>query len=705
MPPKVRAVFVKELRDALRDRRTIFAVVVVPLVWYPLVLLGIGEVAQMAKGKLEREVYDVAVPQGMRAFFDKLARVPEEASAPSGPRDEAAADNGEPRKAPALDFKEMAPADAEKALAASSIRAAVSLPRDIEALLAAQQPVAIEVQYDQAEHRSRDAAHRVERLFENYKRHLVSENLKAQKLKREFLDPFALTLRNTAQAAKVGGSLLGVFLPLMFIMMIITGAIHPAVDMTAGERERSTLETLVSAPVRPIEIITGKFLAVSVLAMGTAALNVGSFAASFVVLLSGAKTAGLQFPWSALPLTLLLLIPLALFFSGLLLAVASFATNQKEAQVYCLPVLMLPLLGVMVITVPGLELEGPLLLAPVVNTAFMIRELFLYHGTAQQIVFVFVSTCLYAAGTLALAARIFAREEVLFAAQGSLRLFLKRRFLKPSPEPRPGDAFLIVALLFPINFYFQLWLGKALLDPVAGLRPEQFTLLVVLPQYLLFLGLPLAAAWYLKLDMHRTFQWRRPPPGTLLGGMCLGCGSWLIAQQLVSWQSYVWPYTPGEMAALEKALAPLSQSAPGIALLIFLIGLTPAICEEHLFRGFLLQGLRRSGKWTALLCAGLIFGAYHFPLFKQPVVMLLGVTIAYVAWKARSIWPAVVFHFFHNSLSLLGPALLGLKGENAVAGEPLPGVPLPHLAQAVVLTVIGLWLVRRSRPEDAGSPS
>jgi len=712
--PKIRAVLVKELRDLLRDRRTIFAAVVVPLLLWPVMMLGMSEVAQMAQARLEREVYDVAIPPGTTEFFAMLSKLP------GAEEDSREAESGEPAaeepkagvpplmkkktSSPALNFKSMADADAEKALAAGAIRAWVNLPPDIEQLIKAQQPAKVEVQYDKAEERSRQAAGRIEKLFERYKRHKVDENLKSRNLRREFLEPFAVTLHNVALAEKVGGSLLGAVLPLLFIVMIITGSIYPAIDMTAGEKERSTLETLVGMPVRPIEIISGKFLAVATLALGNAALNVASFAVT-LLLLPGLKAANFQLPWSALPLTLLLLIPLALLFAGLLLAVASLAANQKEAQVYCLPIYLLPMLGMMVVTMPGIELEGPLLLAPVLNTALLIKELFLGHGTAQQVAFVFFSTCLYAVGTVALAARVFAREEVLFSAQGSLRLFLKRRFFKPALHPKPGDALLVLALLFPINFYCQLALAKALLDPAAGLRPAQFSVLVLVPQYLLFLGLPLAAAWYLKLDFARTFLWRKPALSGLLGAACLGCGSWLIAQQLVSWQSHFWEYTPGDMGALDKALVPLLASARGKVLMVFLIGLTPALCEEHLFRGFLLQGLRSSRKWLALLSVGLIFGAYHFPLFKQPVVMLLGVTLAYVAWQTSSIWPGVLFHFLHNSLSLLAPAALSLELETPAAGKPLPGVPLKFLVPAVVLFLAGLWLVRRARAKVVNVPS
>ncbi|MGD0089683.1 MAG: ABC transporter permease subunit/CPBP intramembrane protease [Planctomycetota bacterium] len=722
MSPKIRAVLVKELRDLLRDRRTIFAAVVVPLLLWPVMMLGMSEVAQLAQARIEHEVYTVAIPPGMTEFFDIISKLPDTQQGDAAPASALEEDLGRPvpkprardafqvpaqgkSSAPALAFRALDSADAEKALAAGEIQAAVSVPQEIEQLIEAQQPVKIEVRYDQAENRSREARDRVEKLLERYKQHVVDEHLKSRNLKREFLKPFTVALHNVAQATKVGGSVLGAILPLLFIMMIITGSIYPAIDLTAGEKERSTLETLVGMPVRPIELISGKFLAVAILALGNAGLNVASFAGTFL-LLPNLQLANFQFPWAALPLTLLLLVPLALLFAGLLLAVASLAANQKEAQVYCLPVYLLPMLGMMVVTMPGIELgDGPLLLAPVINTALLIKELFLGHGKAWQIGFVFCSTCLYAAGTVAVAARFFAREEILFSSQNSLRLFLNRRFYKPAPHPKPGDALLLLALLFPISFYCQLALMKVLLDPVTGLSPAHFCVWILAPQYLLFLALPLAVAWYLKLDWKETFLWRRPALSAVLGGACLGTGAWLIAMQLSSWQSCFWPYPVQEMEVLEKPLALLSKSVPGLLLLIFLFGVTPALCEEHLFRGFLLQGLRGSGKVLALVSVGVIFGAYHFPMFRQPVVMLLGVVLAYVAWQSRSLLPGVVLHFCFNSMNFLGTALPGLDKAGESPGKPLPGVPLKYLLPALVLFAAGLWLVRRGANEGKRTES
>jgi hypothetical protein len=150
----------------------------------------------------------------------------------------------------------------------------------------------------------------------------------------------------------------------------------------------------------------------------------------------------------------------------------------------------------------------------------------------------------------------------------------------------------------------------------------------------------------------------------------------------------------------------------GVPLMIFVIAFTPAICEEHLFRGFFQQGMRRSGKWTTIALVGVIFGAYHCSLFTMPILSLMGMVLAYAAWHSRSIWPGVVFHFLHNSLSVLGAeilARLNYPQVNPAPGEAYPDVPLELLLPAAAMFVTGIVLIRRGTREklesDKGSPA
>ena len=751
MNRKVRTVFYKELRDMLRDRRTIFAMAVIPVLLYPLMTIATAEVTQLAKAKLDRETFSIAIRPGTKAVVERILKLaleapeplkglpapvkksvlpppvaqkkaPEETSvkdlvtdqkseldkpgvlkvdAAKQSADDEIDDKDDTLKTTKFDFKEMTAEAAAAALTGGTVRAIFVVPVDFEALVDAGKAPAMALEFDRAERVSQSAHSRIVAMLERYEGALLKKNLKSKNLSGEFLHPFTLDQRNIAEAEKLGGSLFGSILPLMFIIMLMTGALHPAIDMTAGEKERSTLETLVGSPARPIEIITGKFLAIATLSLMNAALNVSCFALSIKAIPLPANLA-ISFPWSALPLTLLLLLPLAMFFSALLIMVASFAANTKEAQVFCMPVFLAPVIGMVVAMTPGIELEGPLLLAPVVNTALLIKELFLGHGTTQQVCFVFFSTCLYAAGMVALAARVFAREEVLFSAQGSLRLFLSRRFFKPSLTPRAGDALLAAALLFPLNFYVQTYLQKIL---IAGGKTIPLTAVVIpllAAMYGVFLAVPLIVAKYLKADFKSTFLWKAPSARAMFGALLMGSTSWLIASQLVAWQSRFWD-SPD--MGLEKLIDPLTHSLGGWALLVFLIALTPAICEEHFFRGFLQQGLsgeqasKRRTNWSVIILVGAIFGFFHIPVFRQPVTFLMGVALAWTASETGSLWPGALTHFMNNALAIFGGMILGLDQNAPVKGEHIPDVPMGYFAAAVGVFAAGVLLVRR-RSED-----
>lgn len=724
--PLVRAVFAKELKDLLRDRRTIFVSIFLPVILYPVVLLLFNEAFLFSMAKRGEAKLTVAVaPESQVAFVRSLADgthplfVEQKKMEEDAAKAEEASLTEEQKRARAtaqeqekqqmasnplalLRFDE-APLEivyepeAKAALEERRIHALLILPPDFQAQMDAsisrlglgEPPPQIKVEFDAAEQESRDAAMRVNALLSRYKGRLVDRVLAQRGLGRRVLDPFRVAEpENIATAEKVGGSRFGSLVPLIFIIMIISGAIYPAIDLTAGEKERSTLETLMAMPVRPIEIITGKFLTVAALATTNALLNVLSFTCTFAVLGMG-KTTALAFPWSAVPATIALLLPLTLLFAGLLLAVSSFAANFKEAQVYCLPVYLVPMLALLFVALPGLEPEGPLLVAPVINTALLIKELFLGHeGLEKAFVFVFLSTILYAVVAVAFAARVFAREEVLFGAQGGLRLFLNRRHFKPLPTPRPGDGLLVVALLFPVNFYLQAVLLLPLLNRGEEASPLNAALLIALPQLLLFLGAPIAASWYLRANLRETFQWRMPPVRGWLAAALLGGSSWIIGAQLRLWQAhYVWP----QADSMGDSLDFLQQSL-GAEWLIVLVAVLPALCEEHLFRGMLFSSLKSErGKSRAIALSAALFAAFHVPLFNQPVVFVMGLMLGYLAWQTRSIWPGVVVHLCNNALGVaLGHYLIadGQNEKEMVLVNPM--LLLPALAAFTA----GLWLLR-----------
>src|SRR5690606_8639593 len=252
------------------------------------------------------------------------------------------------------------------------------------------------------------------------------------------LDPVEIKTVSTATTTQRGGWALGQVIPIILVLMTITGAIYPAIDLTAGERERGTLETLMVTPVSPVQLITGKFLVVTTIGLLTAALNVASIGATMHF--SGLTRAissemPVEFPLSVLPIIFVALIPFACLFSAVLIAVCSFARTFKEAQNYVMPVIIVAMIPAFAVTLPSVRLTGAMLVMPVGNMVLLTRELFQQTHTWSQIVVVVLSTGLYAAAAVAVAARLFGQEAVLFADSRSYKTMLNRRFFLPADRP------------------------------------------------------------------------------------------------------------------------------------------------------------------------------------------------------------------------------------------------------------------------------
>jgi ABC-2 type transport system permease protein/sodium transport system permease protein len=224
-----------------------------------------------------------------------------------------------------------------------------------------------------------------------------------------------------------GTSRLAVFVPLVLILMTMTGAVYPAIDLTAGERERGTLEVLIAAPVPRVSLLFGKYVAVMAVAVLTALVNLGSMTVSLLVSGFAAKVFG---PAGLRAVTLLeifgLVLLFAAFFSALLLVLTSFARSFKEAQAYLIPLMVVSLGPGVAGLLPGLSLSGPLAVVPLLNIVLLTRDLLEGHADPVNAVVVVVVTAAYALLALWVAAQVFGAEGVLYGETGGWRSRLFR---------------------------------------------------------------------------------------------------------------------------------------------------------------------------------------------------------------------------------------------------------------------------------------
>jgi len=397
----IRVVYRKELTDSLRDRRTLISMVVVPILLMPVLVLGMGYVQSKVLSKARQEIPKVMLLGGensprVMASLRTLASI------------------------------EVVPSSANYAelITGKQIRAAVEIPRDFDAALERGEPTAVQIYVYEGELMSGFAAQNLSQFFLLLREKTVRERLQARNLPANLIDPFSIRQKNVAPKEKVAGALFGGILPYMIILMCMSGAMYPAMDLTAGEKERGTIETILCSPIARSELVMGKFLTVLTASIATAVFSIVSLAISYQFgknfMISAAK-AGVAAPNLSLsPLAILavfaMIVPVAVFLSAALLAISLFAKSFKEAQSYLTPMTLVVVLPAIVGLLPGVELNLRLALVPILNTSLISKEIMTgtYHWS--YILLIFGSSCVYAGAALFAAVKFFQREDVLFRA-------------------------------------------------------------------------------------------------------------------------------------------------------------------------------------------------------------------------------------------------------------------------------------------------
>lgn len=384
----------KELLDLLRDRRTIVSMIVVPMLVMPLLMVGMGMAGAKLVNKARREIPKVMVLGGEDS--------PQTLAALRG-----------------LKTIELVPpgADYVNLISDKKIRAAVEIPKGFDAAVKSGETVTVQIYVYEGEIKSSFAAESIEEHFRQLRTATVSRRLAEHNVPEKLLKPFEIHRTNVASQKKVSGNLIGSIIPYLVILMCMMGAIYPAIDLTAGEKERGTMETLLCSPVSRSHLVLGKFLMVMTASLVTALLSLSSTGLSFLLLkhlLARGMPLPLTIDASSLAAVFVMILPMAAIFSAVNLAIGLFSRTSKEANSYLQPLLLVIILLAVGALMPGVELNIRLALIPVLNVGLVSKEIFsgTYHW--NYIVLIFGSTCVYAALALAAAVSMFKRESVLF---------------------------------------------------------------------------------------------------------------------------------------------------------------------------------------------------------------------------------------------------------------------------------------------------
>jgi sodium transport system permease protein len=384
----VSAIFRKEMLDLVRDRRTLISMVVVPVLLVPLLLNVSTRLMSRMQENAEQEAKSMAV--AVKATTPALRQALEKAQIQIVERD-----------------------DLKDAVRKKSVAAGVEeIPGT---------PVEVQIYVDNSNPTSTAAAARVRAALDDLKDEKVRESLQNSGIPASVLTPFVIKRTNIAGARKMAGMAWGSILGYLLLLMMFTGGMYPIIDMTAGEKERKTMEALLASPASRVEIVLGKNFAAMTAIFITAILTLASLVYSLKSSKVNAKTPEVQemmrtIPLDAHTLTLIAvtLVPLAMFAASLMFAIALFARSYKEGQSYLMPLLMVVIFPALMGGLSGMHMTPALCLIPIFNVSQMLRGILLGDFTTANFAITMVANLVYAAIAFVIATRQFENENVLF---------------------------------------------------------------------------------------------------------------------------------------------------------------------------------------------------------------------------------------------------------------------------------------------------
>lgn len=390
----IRLVYFKEILGAIRDRRTLISMIIIPLVFYPLLFFGIGYFTMTGQQKTESLPSIIAV-HGEESAPGLIEILKEEEK---------------------IQLTGM-PVNNQEGLESGEIYLLIEIPDDFNINKNLNGNQSIIIQYDSTSQYSQTARRRIINVLEKYRQQIVQMRLEEVDLSIDYILPFNEEWMDVSSAERKTGSVLGMLLPYIIVILIFVGAMHSAVDITAGEKERGTLATLLVSQLSRLEIVLGKYLTVITLSFTSMLLGLIGLSIAF---LTPAYAFGelslikINLSLYSFFLFFLVLAPLVGLASSILLLVGIFARNNKEASTYVTPIYMGAIFLGMISLRQGTELSEVMFFIPILNNSVAFKELLMGIIDWGHILSTLFSNIVIALIALLFAARLFSRENVLF---------------------------------------------------------------------------------------------------------------------------------------------------------------------------------------------------------------------------------------------------------------------------------------------------
>ncbi len=662
----VRLILAREIRDQLRDRRTMFMIAILPLLLYPLMGMSFMQVAQFLKKNPSKVLLVSEEPLPDDPLLIRNGRpvdLPESEAAlliieyqqqelPETRRAEMQAtaliDQG------VYDMVVCFPGGLWRRIAMDgAVDGTVDSTDEFgKSPSPADDPI---IYYNAAKDRSRIAHQRMTYVLGRWRHKIVAQKLELQQVSQQAVLPFSFVQQDVAKPSGRQAAVWSKLLPFVALIWALTGAFYPAVDLCAGEKERGTLETLLSSPAKRSEIVWGKLLTIMLFSFITSLLNLlcMTFTATFALrqfhgMMGAASLTVLgPPPLAAIGWLVLALIPIVTLFSALALALATLARSSREGQYYLMPLLLTTMPLMLLAMFPSAELDLGSSIIPITGVMLLLRQLMEgeYRTAFTYAVPVIVVT--FACSWMAVRWAIdqFNNENVLFreSERFEVGLWIRRLFRDRAPTPSATQAILCGLVILLIRFFAGLslsmphnWSSFAVMTIL--------TMIAFVATPALLMAVVMTTQPGKSLLLTRPSKWMAIPAAALLA-----VGLHPIATGMSVVVRVLYPID----ATLLEPFNNLFAQAPSLGSMILLLAVFPAICEELAFRGFILSGLRHLGhRWRAIFISSLLFGIAHGVIQQSMMAIMFGMVLGFLAVHTRSILPCIVFHAVHNTLGI-----------------------------------------------------
>lgn len=684
----------KELRELLRDRRSLLVMFGVPLLVYPLLLAGFGAIARTKASEARQGKVAVAVVNGDDApeLMRRLAAPEQNLDLRPVPADQLDAQLRDEKLAAVL----VVPEDAERKLLAMqplSVRPSGAPPPTTAPTT--QTAGGFEVRLDRSRGKSDAGEARLRAVLNGYEKWVLEKRLAERGVGAELLSPLPRNTVDIATRDQRLGRFLAQLLPVLLLVTGMLGAFFPALNATTTERELGTLETLLVSPVSRAELLLAKGALVFACSIVTAGLNLVSMSAVFANIAGSANQdlGAMGLNPGSIALAFLSVVPSLVLFSAVVLCVGLMARTYREANSFAAPVMMLPM-AAMAIGMADPATTPALLATPIANTTVLIRDILTARFTWGNFALAAGANLMLAAAVISVATRLFTNEQLVNPAWEPLSLkgFRKKGAAAVRRLPSIDEALVLIALGVLVQFYAGPWLGKLY---TAG-KIDVFTLVTLLLTGA-FLVPPVLAGLLFRYDWRETFSLRPPTLAAAAGGLLLGLGLMPLLMGYSQFQAWLFPAEPSDAArSIAKIIGSGFESSPWATAL--LLGIVPGICEEVLFRGVVLSALRkRMTSHAAVWITAVLFAAVHMDAAGFLPRTVLGAALGYVTLRSGSLLPAILLHAAYNASQVgLIAHYLGPTATSTTQPSDVPAALQPTSPEALIRLGLGVVLTGAS---------